>query len=210
MQKSGKYSDNWVYPLNINDSLPYGYGVKCVFEEHVRLTFHELCGPGPENNNFSTFSVSIVLMFSTYLHWHVLLYKPYGLMPKSTMRRRVNNHLDLLKSSNINNLLIQTNKHMIDRYVTQDFIYLVSWCRCTTLTRWKLHSPQTHDHVQTSGTSRLTSSLFFVAENTRYELRNGGMYEVAWTLKLTLCAKAAVMSWNVYFNPYFESNTINK
>lgn len=101
----------------------------------------------------------IVLMFSTHPQRHVLLYSPCGHMPNSIMRVRVNKHLDLL-ISNINNLLITTNKHMIDSHVTRDVIYLDSLCRCTTVIGGKLQSPRAHCHIWTSGTSRFSSSLF--------------------------------------------------
>lgn len=101
----------------------------------------------------------IVLMFSTHPQRYVLLYSPCGHMPNSIMRVRVNKHLDLL-ISNINNLLITTNKHMIDSYVTRDVIYLDSLCRCTTLIGGKLQSPRARCHIRTSGTSRFSSSLF--------------------------------------------------
>lgn len=101
----------------------------------------------------------IVLMFSTHPQRYVLLYSPCGRMPNSIMRVRVNEHLDLL-ISNINNLLITTNKHMIDSYVTRDVIYLDSLCRCTTVIGGKLQSPRAYCHKWTSGTSRFSSSLF--------------------------------------------------
>lgn len=101
----------------------------------------------------------IVLMFSSHLQRYVLLYKPCGHMPKSIMRVRVNKHLDVL-ISNINNLLIKTNKHMIDSSATRDVIYLDSLCRCTTLIGGKLQRPQAHCHIRTSGTWRFSSSLF--------------------------------------------------